>query len=354
MAQAQRRPNRPATGKVDAAQQAERAAASVVALNRRSGRDEASPKPTGWLLRRLRPAVLVAFASGIGLGYGLAGPLPRLIGPALAALSDSAPFLGKLVPALPMDQHRILILGSDQISGSTDVMLVVNIEDGTTKLTQVPRDTFIESKRFGVLKANALYASGGVEAVKEELTSLLTTPVDRYLLVNLDSVQNLAEALGGVEVDVPKRMYYTDSRQDLYIDLYPGVQLLKGKDLEGFLRFRNDELGDIGRLERQKIVFREVFRKLAQPSTVTRLPELLRIAGNDISTDLSPLELGNLISKLGSTKLSTDRLAGRLYWQDDLSYWMPDLNTQHAASLEPDTGEPGSGQTPSGEAGSSP
>ncbi|EAQ75715.1 MULTISPECIES: LCP family protein [unclassified Synechococcus] len=339
MAQAQRRPNRPAAGKVDAANQAERAAATVIALSRRQGRGETKPKPMGWLRRALRPAILLAFASGIGLGYGLAGPLPRLIGPVLAALNHTAPTLGKLVPALPVDQHRILILGSDQISGSTDVMVVVDIHDGTTKLTQVPRDTFIESSRFGVLKANALYASGGVEAVKEELTTLLSTPVDRYLLVNLDAVQNLAEALGGVEVDVPKRMYYTDSRQGLYIDLYPGPQLLKGKDLEGFLRFRNDELGDIGRMERQQLVIREVFRKLAQPSVVTRLPELLRIAGNDISTDLSPLELGNLISKLGNTRLSTDRLAGRLYWHDDLSYWMPDLNTEHAASLEPETGE---------------
>lgn len=338
MTQAQRHPNRPATGKVDAANPAERAAATVVALSRRQGRSE--PRSRGVLGRALRPAILVAFASGIGLGYGLSGPLPRLIGPALAALTHSAPTLGKLVPALPIAQHRILILGSDQISGSTDVMVVVDIHDGTTKLTQVPRDTFIESSRFGVLKANALYASGGVEAVKEELTALLATPVDRYLLVNLDAVQKLAEALGGVEVDVPKRMYYTDSRQGLYIDLYPGMQLLKGKDLEGFLRFRNDELGDIGRMERQKLVFREVFRKLAQPSTVTRLPELLRIAGNDISTDLSPLELGNLISKLGGTNLSTDRLAGRLYWHDDLSYWMPDLNTKHAASVEAEPGEP--------------
>jgi len=343
MFQAQRRPNRPATGKVDAAHQAERAAASVVALSRRQGRGEVKAKPTGWLRRALHPAMLLAFASGIGLGYGLSGPLPRLIGPVLGTLSRSAPSLNQLVPTLPIHQHRILILGSDQISGSTDVMVVVDIQDGTTKLTQVPRDTYIESSRFGVLKANALYASGKVEAVKEELSALLTSPVDRYLLVNLDAVQNLAEALGGVEVDVPKRMYYTDTRQDLYIDLYPGVQLLLGNDLEGFLRFRNDEMGDIGRMERQQLVLREVFRKLAQPSTLTRLPELLRVAGNDISTDLSPLELGTLISQLGRTKLSTTQLAGRLYWHDDLSYWMPDLNTQHPATPEPDFSETGSG-----------
>ena len=46
---------------------------------------------------------------------------------------------------------------------------------------------------------------------------------------------------------MPKRMYYVDNAQGLYIDLYPGKQLLKGEELEGFLRFRHDETGDLGR-----------------------------------------------------------------------------------------------------------
>ncbi len=123
---------------------------------------------------------------------------------------------------------------------------------------------------------------------------------------------------------MPKRMYYVDNSQGLYIDLYPGVQVLKGEELEGFLRFRHDELGDIGRLERQKLVLSAVFRKLAQPATVTRLPELLRIAGDDIRTDLSPVELATLLGAMSSTKLRTSQLPGRLYWYNDLSYWLPE------------------------------
>ncbi len=294
-------------------------------------RTDANPprKPAGRRTLGPRALLLLTFGCGVGLGYGLAGPLPRLLDMVGAHLQHASPSIRSLAAPLGLDERRILVLGTDQISGSTDVMVTVQVKDGTTQLTQVPRDTFIESEHYGVQKANALYAIGGVDVAKQEIGSLLSTPIDRYLLVNLDAVQRLAEELGGVEVDVPKRMYYTDTRQDLYIDLYPGPQVLQGRDLEGFLRYRNDELGDLGRMERQKLVLREIFRKLAQPGTVARLPALLQLAGRDITTDLTPVELGALLAALSSTNLSTERLAGRLYWHEELSYWMPDVNNRH-------------------------
>jgi anionic cell wall polymer biosynthesis LytR-Cps2A-Psr (LCP) family protein len=132
-------------------------------------------------------------------------------------------------------------------------------------------------------------------------------------------------------------MYYIDNAQNLYIDLYPGRQVLKGEQLEGFLRFRHDELGDLGRMERQKLVLAEVFRKLAQPATLARLPELLKIAGADVKTDLSPVEMGQLVTAMAGTKLSTRQLPGRLFWHNDLSYWMPEGNNHYAgvSSEEP-------------------
>ena len=142
-------------------------------------------------------------------------------------------------------------------------------------------------------------------------------------------VAKVADALGGVEVEVPKRMVYVDNSQGLYIDLDPGLQVLKGEKLEGFLRFRHDEQGDLGRMERQRLVINQVFRKLAQPATLAQLPALLKIAGEDIDTDLSPLELTQLLGAMGHTKLSTQRLNGREYWENELSYWMPATNLQH-------------------------
>ncbi|MFM2079493.1 MAG: hypothetical protein RLZZ124_1151, partial [Cyanobacteriota bacterium] len=277
---------------------------------------------------------LPLFLAGLGLGYGLNGPLPHMATGLLATLPHPGGLIGSLVSTAGMGDRRIVVLGTDHVSTNTDVMLTVQLKNGRTQLTQVPRDTYIDSSTDGVMKANALYSTGGPAMVKQELSRLLDARVDRYLVLNLDAIQRLADALGGVEVDVPQRMYYVDNSQGLYIDLYPGRQLLKGEELEGFLRFRHDELGDIGRMERQKLVLNEVFRKLARPETVTRLPELMKIAGSDLRTDLSPLDLGRLMTAMTTTRLSSTRLAGTPYWHDDVSYWMPDSQPQRTAAAD--------------------
>jgi LCP family protein required for cell wall assembly len=287
--------------------------------------------------RSKRRIPLVPFALGVALGYGLAGPLPHMATGAMAALLHGPGKLAGLVNPFGLGDRQVLVLGTDKVAENTDVMFTVQVKDGTTRVTQVPRDTFVESSAYGVTKANALYALGGADAAKQEVGQLVNAPVARYLKVNLRAVQRLADALGGVDVDVPKRMYYVDNSQGLYIDLYPGRQLLKGEALEGFLRFRHDELGDLGRMERQKLVLREAFRKLAQPSTLTQLPALLKIAGDDVKTDLTPVEMGQLLTAMAGSKLATSQLAGRVFWKDDLSYWMPDSNLgyQHVADSPP-------------------
>jgi polyisoprenyl-teichoic acid--peptidoglycan teichoic acid transferase len=272
---------------------------------------------------------LLCFVLGLTLGTTISGKVPQLMGSAIAGLAHAPRGLAALVDPLGIGQRRVLVMGTDAVGENTDVMFTVRIHDGTTSILQVPRDTYIESERLGVLKANALYAAAGMDTAKAEVGKLVASPVDRYVRVNLNAVARLADAMGGVEVDVPKRMYYVDNSQGLYIDLYPGRQLLKGRELEGFLRFRHDEAGDLGRMDRQRLVINQVFTKLAQPATLTRLPELIRIAGEDIHTDLSPIEMTQLVTALRQSKLSTGRLPGRLYWQDDLSYWMPDSNLAH-------------------------
>ena len=289
------------------------------------GRRQAAMAPQ----RRRLP--LKSFGLGIALGFVLGHQhgLSLPWGSPLGALSQLHGQFNSLLQPLGLGQQRVLVLGSDVVSGSTDVMAAVQVENGITRITQVPRDTYVETTDHGVLKANALYGVMGPEAVKQEVSTLLGQPIERHLKVNLAAVNKVADALGGVEVDVPKRMVYQDRTQGLYIDLDPGLQVLKGEKLEGFLRFRHDESGDLGRMERQRLVITQVFRKLAQPATLAQLPTLLRIAGEDINTDLSPLELTQLMSAMAHTKLSTGRLPGREYWENELSYWMPASNTHH-------------------------
>jgi LCP family protein required for cell wall assembly len=318
----------------------------TVRRRQRSRRGSSRPDPTpsplaevpeflgrrqGTVSSQPRRLPLRTFGLGIALGFvlGHQHSLSLPLGSPLGALGQLHRQFNSLLHPLGLGQQRVLVLGSDVVSGNTDVMAAVQVQDGITRITQVPRDTYVETTDHGVLKANALYGVIGPMEVKREVSGLMGVPIERHLKVNLTAVSKVADALGGVEVDVPKRMFYQDNAQGLYIDLYPGVQVLKGEKLEGFLRFRHDETGDLGRMDRQRLVINQVFRKLAQPSTLTQLPALLRIAGEDINTDLSPLELTQLMSAMAHTKLSTGRLPGREYWENELSYWMPASNTHH-------------------------
>jgi LCP family protein required for cell wall assembly len=263
--------------------------------------------------------VLLAIAVGLGGGLLLAAPLTELLKGDLLGQTRQLtnPFSGWT----GLGDREVVILGTDVGGGNTDVMYTLRVQDGITKLTQVPRDTYIDSSSFGPLKANALYAMGGPEAVKSELSRHLGRPVDHHILVNLSVIRRLGDALGGLEVDVPKAMYYVDNTQGLSIDLQPGRQRLQGRDLEGFLRFRHDEMGDIGRLDRQKLVLKALFEQITRPENLVRLPALLAAAGKDLKTDLGPMEIGGLITAMGGTQLNAERLGGRPFMRDGISYW---------------------------------
>lgn len=260
---------------------------------------------------------------GLGAGLVLARPLADLLNVPAGKdrLSFGNPFSAW---GQGIGRQNLLVLGTDVGGGNTDVIAVVHVADGVTRVTQIPRDTYVEDPRFGPVKINALYSLGGVDTIKAELATHLNRPIQHHLVVNLASIRRMADQLGGIEVDVPKRMHYIDRSQGLFIDLQPGLQNLRGRDLEGFLRFRHDETGDLGRMERQQLALKALFRKLSEPQNLVRLPALLLANSKDIRTDLGPMELGGLITSMGGTTLKAQRLDGRPFDQGGISYWDAD------------------------------
>ena len=264
-------------------------------------------------------SLLMAAAAGLSGGFLLAIPLSRSLMPEAEApplIPVSNPFAAWSV----FDNREILVLGVDEGGGNTDAIFTVKLKAGRTAITQIPRDSYIDSRSFGPLKANALYARGGPHAVKRELSRLMGRPIDHHILVNLEGIRTLSDLVGGVEVDVPKRLYYRDNSQGLLIDLQPGLQVLRGRDLEGFLRWRHDGEGDLGRLERQQLVLKSLFSRLTKPQHLVKLPALIKAAGRNFETDLGAMELGGLITAMGLTELETERLPARPFYRDGISY----------------------------------
>ena len=244
---------------------------------------------------------------GIGLAGGLLLSVP---------LAQSHPLAGWW----GLGVGEVVVLGKDAGGTNTDAIFTLKVQPGSTKITQIPRDSYINPDGFGAMKINGLLNRGGPEAVERELTRLMNRPVRHHVVVSLQALPLLANLLGGIEVDVPKRLYYVDRSQDLVIDLQPGRQVLSGKALEGFLRWRNDGLGDLGRLERQQLALKGLVERLRQPQHLVRMPMLLSVARTQIQTDLNPLQMGALLTAVVTTDLNTERLKATPFSLGGVSY----------------------------------
>ena len=282
------------------------------------------PRPSRFrqLLGSKALLMLVAMPAGLLLGLLAAQSLVPVFQQGRGDQAASLP--GGFRGWLNSEGQTILLLGTDVGGGNTDVIALIKVEEGVTDVVQIPRDSYIEAETYGPIKINALYALGGIDAVKQEVSTHMGRSIQHYIVINLAAVRQLGDLLGGLEINVPKRMEYVDNSQGLNIDLQPGLQTLKGTDLEGFLRFRHDEAGDIGRIERQQLALRALFSKLGRPETLVRLPAVLVMMGKQVQTDMGPMDLGGMVTALGGTQLHTKQLGGRPFDQNGVSYWEAD------------------------------
>ncbi|MGL5082286.1 MAG: LCP family protein [Microcoleaceae cyanobacterium] len=222
----------------------------------------------------------------------------------------------------------------DSFQGLADTMLLVRFEPTQDKLKvlSIPRDTrtYIEGK--GMAKINDANRSGGPALSAKATSELLGgVGIDRYVRVNVQGVEKLIDALGGLEIYVPKDMKYTDESQHLYIDLKQGKQRLNGSQVLQFLRFRQDSLGDIGRVQRQQMLMRAFMEQAIDVETISRLPKLVSIIQSHIDTNLSLEELVALVSfatEVNREDAEMLMIPGKFSepGEYNASYWLPDYN----------------------------
>ncbi len=219
---------------------------------------------------------------------------------------------------------------SEALSGNSDTMLLVRLLPAThqVNILSIPRDTLVQLPGVGVDKVNDANMKGGAQLAAQSVSHLLgDIPIDRYIRIDTESFTQVVDALGGVEVNVPKPMNYIDQTQHLYIHLQPGRQVLNGQHLQEYVRFREDALGDIGRIQRQQEVLKVLLAKLWQPSTLGRLPQLLGVVHDNVDTDLSVGEMlgsAQFLASLERQHVNLVMLPGRFSRQDEypLSYWI--------------------------------
>ncbi|HEV2359634.1 MAG TPA: LCP family protein [bacterium] len=236
--------------------------------------------------------------------------------------------------AIPRGDARFLVVGLTQDRHRTDTIEVIHWDDAhhRVRILGVPRDINISLPGISNTKLVHAYSTGGVGRARAAVVKLLNVPVAHYVVFSLPAMRHIVDLLGGVPLDVEKRMVYTDRQQGLFINLYPGPQLLDGAHAEQYLRFRNDPEGDIGRIRRQQRFLRAAVEQTHKPSVVIRMPEIIQTARGDVETDLTTSQiLGWLqrVQPLTPDEISAESIDGHpavLYdslARSRLDFWVP-------------------------------
>ncbi|MEO1210652.1 MAG: LCP family protein [Cyanobacteria bacterium J06638_20] len=222
----------------------------------------------------------------------------------------------------------------NSFEGLSDTMLLIRFNPGEESLSvlSLPRDTRTYVEGIGMTKLNEANLYGGAALSATSIQDLLgDVPIDRYVRINVQGVEKLVDALGGVTLYVPRDMEYTDESQHLYIDLQEGEQHLDGDEALQFLRFRYDAYGDIGRVQRQQTFMRAMVEQALSPNTLTRIPQILSVVQENVDTNLTVEELVALTayaSQIERSDVQMLMLPGEFSGngQYEASYWLPHLS----------------------------
>lgn len=271
---------------------------------------------------------------------------------------QSAPLPGDLWSNLSqyklVKPMNILVMGIDPVpgaaegspesfAGNSDTILLLRLnpatgtsakpEEGTIHVLSIPRDTMISIPEEGLSKVSqANTKGGGALAVKTISRTLGNAFIDRYVRVSSSGLRQLVEQLGGVEVYVPQPMDYRDSAQRLDINLVKGWQNLDGEQAEQFIRFRDSKLGDLPRVQNQQSLLLALRDRLASPTVIPRLPQLIRVMRKNLDTNLKLEEMMAIVNFSANIKRENFQMTilpgifSRLS-ADPNSYWL-DLTGQ--------------------------
>lgn len=177
----------------------------------------------------------------------------------------------------------------------TDTMMLCKYDDTTGKVSilSIPRDTMATIRgRKNKEKINHAHAYGGPELSVKAVKDLLGIELDYYVRVDYKIVEDVVELIGGVEVDVPMDMKYSDPTADppLKINLKKGKQTLNGNESLQFLRYRKGYADqDLGRIGAQQQFMSSAIKKALNPLNIIKLPQFVETYIKNVDTNI-PLD----------------------------------------------------------------
>ena len=228
-----------------------------------------------------------------------------------------------------MKRFNILLVGLENQRTDTIIAISYDTESKTADLISLPRDTYLPRNTDDdaeLKKINAIYAQEGIEGLTIRVQELLGIPIEKYAVIDYEAVIACVDLIGGVEVNVPFHMEYSDPYDDppLYIDISEGVQLLNGEQSLKFLRYRKGyDNQDLGRIEAQQQFIKSAVKK----ALGFQLPAVIKEAYSHIETNIRVSDLLNLASDLvgfSTDNINANILPGMETPLEGLSFYVPD------------------------------
>lgn len=202
-----------------------------------------------------------------------------------------------------LEPISVLLLGSSLNLTDTIIVARYNPQTQLAYLISIPRDTYTGSNKSNATasdKINCLYQGKYPEKTLKAVNKITGLDIEYYAIIDTEALKELVDTIGGVYFDVPIDMHYTDKKQNLYIDLEAGYQLLDGEKAEQVVRFRHNSDGstysadygdnDIGRMKTQRNFLKALMQQTLKLENITKIKDFVNILEKYVDTNI-PLSL---------------------------------------------------------------
>ena len=238
--------------------------------------------------------------------------------------------------ALASKPSLTLLLGTDgdktaarADANRSDSILLVRTDPGRHRLAylSIPRDLRVDIPGHGPNKINAAFQLGGPSLTMKTVRALTGLQPNHVVMVDFDDFRSVIDALGGVEINVPKPIlsnrfdcpYATEARCQQWQGwrFAKGKQTMSGKRALIYSRVRENRLhpaeNDLTRGGRQQDVVEAMTDELVSAGTFVRLPFIGGDLVKPLTTDLSAgqlLQLGWVKFRANPSRALHCRLGG--------------------------------------------
>ena len=238
----------------------------------------------------------------------------------------------------PQSPVTVLILGRDTRDSETEIgradtimVLHLNPVEKRVALLSIPRDTLVDIPGHGKDKINAAYAFGGEELMIKTVSNFLNASINHFVTIDFDGFIKLIDELGGVDIVVDRPLIDPKSGASFS----PGNHHLTGEQALAYTRSRSTELGDIGRIQRQQYIFRELFNQKLNLKTVSKIPYYFNILVENTHTDLDLVTILSYAKEalsFNSENISVAIIPSRPDWTENgtVSVQIPDEEESRA------------------------